>query len=69
MTQEKFIEHIIEYQNRILKIASENWYAILLSVTVSSDNGSYTTSNTNMDNEWIAYASFQQTVYNGTLIQ
>lgn len=60
-----FIEHIAEYQDRILKIATDNNFAILLMATIGEDDsgGAQTTGVTNMDKTSIACAHLYQSSY------
>lgn len=64
MTLEQFTEHIAEYHDRLLNIATENWFAILILSTISDEqNGSNTFWITNMDKEWITTSNLNQSAY------
>lgn len=65
MNLQEFTEQVAEYQDRLLKIATENNFAILLMTTVWVDwtGWSNTVWATNMDGVGIARSNLHQSAY------
>lgn len=64
MTLEQFTEHVAEYHDRLLAIATEQWFAILMLTTVSDEkNGNNTFWVTNMDSDGISRSHWTQSYY------
>ena len=64
MNQQEFVDSIAKYHEQLLKIATDNWYAITLAASISDGSiGTTTIGWTNMSDDDMFRSLAQQTAY------